>query len=100
MKNKELPCEQCISLAICRHKSYLALFWDCSLLRIYEPRYQELTGRNEDLILKLVSVLEPTLWSFKPEKVWDDIYVVRDKNSKFYNHRANVITDTTNLERK
>jgi hypothetical protein len=63
MRKIDCPCEECISLAICRHKSYLKLFQDCILLRIYEPFYNMIDNRDDFRIRLLAKTLNPLNWS-------------------------------------
>lgn len=34
---KKVPCEDCICVPICKHKSYLDLFFQCSIAMFYSP---------------------------------------------------------------
>lgn len=72
------PCEQCICLAICRHKRYLNMFRDCDILRIYEPHYQSVTRRTAVRIINIVRILEPTIWKYVLYKHFNDHYMVVD----------------------
>ena len=62
MSNDKCPCEDCICLAICRHKEYPDLFQDCILLREYEPAYSNHKLRSPTRIYSLQAILNPTIW--------------------------------------
>jgi hypothetical protein len=62
---KTCPCEDCISLAICRHKDYYDLFQQCSILRAIEPCYNRPMNRNRVFTRLLFKTLIPTEWHCK-----------------------------------
>ena len=64
MNGVECPCENCICVAVCRHKPYDNLFQDCELLNDYEPSYKSMYSRNEDLITAIKMILNPTGWDY------------------------------------
>jgi len=57
----KVPCEECISLAICRHKKYQVLVRECSELVKYVLNTSGDRARIRDRN-KLVSILKPTQW--------------------------------------
>jgi hypothetical protein len=60
----ELPCEGCISVAICRHKIYRLLFQQCIDLKLYIPQHTHPYERSSAKIQRLEEVLNPTEWTF------------------------------------
>lgn len=80
MSNKKCPCQNCICIAMCRHKDYADLFDDCILLKEYEPKYKLIFIRNEARIHYIERILKPTKWEFLVEGIYSDAYkVVRNK---------------------
>jgi hypothetical protein len=75
------PCVDCICLAICRHKKYLTLFQDCSIVKMYEPHYQLLHKRNYYRIVHLESILHPSMWEYILEKGLSSLYMVSEKET-------------------
>ena len=59
-----IPCKECLLLPTCRHKRYLDLFFDCSLIaeRIRRPDWPAL--RDSKAIYELESLFKPTNWRF------------------------------------
>jgi len=62
------PCEECISLAICRHKPYTKLFRDCVLLQRYDPKYRSTFKRSVAKHLLIQNILKPTVWKYERQK--------------------------------
>jgi len=60
-----VPCKECITLAICRHKTFSKLLTECRLIRALD----EGRKRNRDgyfiYILAIEEVVNPTGWSYK-----------------------------------
>ena len=68
------PCNNCICVAVCRHKQYVSTLEDCSLIRDYINKnaksikgniYVTIDNINEHLIhfrSMLQSYLHPTIW--------------------------------------
>jgi len=56
------PCKECILLAICRNKSFIILFDDCSLLREFLPDPYAIGKAREEKVPLIESTLHPTLW--------------------------------------
>jgi hypothetical protein len=71
------PCEQCILLAICRHKEYTMLFIECSIIanHVADKNRQD----DEDIRIKLVEQLETTL---NPTKWKYDYYPAENSKHK------------------
>jgi len=65
---KKCPCEDCISMAICRHKHYMDLFDDCILLRDHIRLHDIATHRSGRKVYELQRILKPTIWVFKFDK--------------------------------
>ena len=61
MSNDKCPCEDCICLAICRHKEYLKLFHDCELLRT-ENNFDRIYTKRKVRLPTIQNVLNPTRW--------------------------------------
>lgn len=61
------PCEECICLAICRHKEYYMLFVDCSLITIYMDTVESIT-EDTARFSSIRSTLKPTTWG----DIWRD----------------------------
>ena len=59
---KKCPCEECILLAICRNKSLIVLFDDCSLLKEFLPSPYAIGKEREEKMPLIESILHPTLW--------------------------------------
>ena len=74
------PCENCICIAVCRHKPYFQLFQKCILLRIYEPAYNVREQRDVTRIEAIYKILKPREW----------IYVYRSMER---NHSGYVVTE-------
>lgn len=55
------PCEQCVCLAICRHKTFPELFIDCDMIRKYEPHYKDGILKRSHM-LDIERILQPTIW--------------------------------------
>jgi hypothetical protein len=62
------PCEGCITLAICRHKTYTRLFRDCILLREYDPKYNITSKRSVANHLLIQNTIKPTIWKYERKK--------------------------------
>jgi len=63
-KSNQCPCDGCISVAICRHKSYSNLFKQCSDLKDYIPTQTHPYLRNRERILEVQEILNPRDWAF------------------------------------
>jgi len=68
MNKEKIPCEECISLAICRLKSYRKLVFGCSdLLEIlYDGGAVDATERNKNFStnVKIIhKALNPIMWA-------------------------------------
>lgn len=60
-----VPCEECITLAICRHKSFSKLLTECRLIRaLNEGRKRDRAGYFT-LILAIEEAVKPTGWRYK-----------------------------------
>lgn len=62
MKSKKCPCEECLIIPICRHKYYVSLFRQCSILTEYERSYTSVLGWDFNRILAIENALKPTKW--------------------------------------
>ncbi len=67
-----IPCKQCPTLAICRHKKYLNLFRECSILIKYEPNYQRVNKRSQSKLQTIADTLNPTVWNTMPPKCYNN----------------------------
>lgn len=61
---KKCPCEECISLAICRHKQFAIIFHQCSIIEDHVTGFNEEGKRDATLIEQLEKTLNPTLWTY------------------------------------
>jgi len=76
----ECPCIDCLLIPICRHKRYLELFQDCSLLRIYEPNYTKSVKRSKDRIQIIKDHIHSTIWRTSYSDRWS--FVIREDNNE------------------
>ena len=53
-----IPCKECVSLAICRHKRYIPMITKCSILGNLIDDLE----CKEDFLLELEKVMKPTKW--------------------------------------
>lgn len=58
----ECPCENCICMSVCKHKRYMALFQNCTILEKFEPNSNVIQHRDQEKIMLLEKVLQPTTW--------------------------------------
>lgn len=63
------PCKECVSIAICRHKEYLQLFDDCSIIKSFVPDHRHRHIRNSVKIKLLCNDLKPTKWKYRHTEV-------------------------------
>ena len=59
------PCENCICVPICKHKTFYKLFYDCIYLRIYEPGYLIREERCLERIYGIQNILKSTVWIYE-----------------------------------
>ena len=59
---KQIPCLQCISLAICKHKRYHQLFDECTIIKKYIPNHRHRHIRNERKLKRLCKQMNPSKW--------------------------------------
>jgi len=59
------PCEECICIPVCKHKSFYKLFQDCIYLRIYEPTYLIREQRGLRSIQAIHNILKSTAWTYE-----------------------------------
>jgi len=64
MTIEKCPCEECISLAICRHKVYGKMFSECSIIKAYIPNHSIESERNPYRVTQLEKALKPTRWTY------------------------------------
>ena len=58
-----IPCKNCVTLAVCRHKEYLDLFLDCKLISQFVPSYRKTRDyRHNEKIAELYNTLQSTKW--------------------------------------
>jgi len=64
---KGIPCIDCVCLPVCRHKDYMSLFSQCSLLNNYIPKHNAV-DRTSIYFYALQDILKPTKWKheYKP----------------------------------
>lgn len=60
--NKQCPCKQCILMVKCKHKDYLDLFKQCTLITKYIPDHRFRYLRDMKRIIELTNTLVPTKW--------------------------------------
>jgi hypothetical protein len=69
------PCENCICLAICRHKLYTKLLEDCSLLRhCINVEAEDINGNlymTIDIISDVTTSFRTVLQSYLNPTVWE-----------------------------
>ena len=56
------PCENCICIPVCKHKSFYKLFQDCIYLRIYEPFYNIREQRDVTRLQAINDTLKSEEW--------------------------------------
>ena len=61
------PCENCICVAVCKHKPYNKLMRDCILLRsqLYDTNKVDTNNRTSDffdIIIATHAILQPQCW--------------------------------------
>ena len=59
------PCIDCICKPICRHKPYLRMIWECSLIKEYIPDYNHISITNREPLISVESALNPITWRVK-----------------------------------
>lgn len=79
MTNIDCPCENCICVPMCKNKSFMQLFNDCILMRIYEPRHSEASKRDPFHMLKIVDHLQPTTWSITMSSIPEGFALISPK---------------------
>lgn len=63
-----LPCKNCITLPICRHKDYGQLTYDCSLVMKWVNFVKRLPNyKKHDVFFTLITTLDPSRWSVTNE---------------------------------
>lgn len=82
----KIPCKDCISLAICRHKEYVSLFTNCALLQEYEPHFERLDIRSQTKLRALSNTLKPTSWDLLR---YDEVDERKDDPRLFVRTRLN-----------
>ena len=75
------PCNECITLAICRHKRFLEIFNNCYMIAEYIPNYNQIHERNEYKIIHLEQIMRPTLWKFEFDKQFSSRYIVFERKT-------------------
>jgi hypothetical protein len=60
----KIPCIECISLPICRHKEYYPMFDQCSLISDYIPNNESIERRSPTRVKQLEQILKPTTWTY------------------------------------
>ena len=70
----ELPCKECMLIAMCRHKFYSKLFEDCSIIKGYIPNANCVPQRDRDKILLLQSILKPSMWKYAYNSLHDSLH--------------------------
>jgi len=77
-----IPCEDCILIPVCRHKSYDHLFIDCDTLfdKLYYTRVLDMNYREthyKELIKEVEETLKPSLWRLEHFTQKNDVVMVR-----------------------
>jgi hypothetical protein len=70
----KFPCEECISLAMCKHKEFVQLFKDCSIITNHIPDFGNVMKRNKLKIELLEKTIQPVLWTFILKPKYDESY--------------------------
>jgi len=73
------PCENCICMSICRHKRYLVLFEDCTILKKFESNPNIIEHRLNEKIILLEKVLQPSKWFIKTYHESNDLLRIESK---------------------
>ncbi len=63
------PCEQCICIPICRHKTFGRLFKECKLVAEYAPEYLYSPCRDTSKLRNIERVLDAYTWWSVPNGV-------------------------------
>ncbi len=84
MKEK-CPCEACICVAVCRHKSYTGLFDDCRLITEYLPYHLFCIKRKDSKLSCIAKALEPAKWYLEETQVNNMVYflIIDEKAEEF-----------------
>lgn len=79
------PCIDCILIPMCRHKRYIRLKMECSLLEAYIGPFKGVVNRDQGKMNHLQKVLNPTTWSYEVHKEHlDDFPIVFDTTQEDY----------------
>ena len=62
MTNIDCPCEECITLSVCRYKQYLDMFSDCYLIVDYLHDFNHGALRDEKKLKLLFKTIKPKYW--------------------------------------
>ena len=77
-----IPCEDCILIPVCRHKTYDFLFIDCHKLfdKLYSTRVLDMNYREthyKQLIKEVQKTLKPSRWKLEYFSAKNDVVMVR-----------------------
>jgi hypothetical protein len=85
----KIPCENCLCLSLCRHKSFFFLSKECSLIYImlYEKSgHRKRTKHYEEVVVAIETYMNPSKWA--TENTWingNEWLHVYSKTSKNWN---------------
>lgn len=86
MTQNKCPCEGCITKPICRHKRYIHMLKDCTLINDYVGPFTGVSTRNQKLMNNMQEALQPTTWYYGLYPEYDEKYpLVIDLTKKFPN---------------
>jgi len=64
------PCKECPIIPMCRYKTFLRLYRECSLLQEYEPDFLSAFLEMEcPTIMAVYKSLNPTNWNWPPKRI-------------------------------
>jgi len=95
-----IPCKDCLLLGACRHKGYVDIFKECSLIDYYLDSCCSVHLRDPVTLLSIYKIMRPTNWSLKTrlqEKIGGKSVkiVVERRGSNFYHDGVPIPFDMT-----
>ena len=68
MANTQIcPCIDCILIPMCRHKTYISMIFQCSIVREYIPNYNYIDEDNRLKLITIESAIQPITWAAPPK---------------------------------
>ena len=64
-----IPCEDCLLIPICRHKSFPTLLIECQILKEFDDKHME--RDQQDYFISITAIeeaLTPTAWEYRNSK--------------------------------